>query len=707
MKNLLICLLTIGFLFLVQTPIQAQNAQQLFQKGMIQEEGEGDLNEAIEIYNSIVNDANEDRELRAKALLRVGICYEKMGNLKARRSYQKLISEYSDQKDIVSLGREKLNGLTKLDPVLKKEGIVAAEVWSPNESGSSYGISPDGRYINYIDWNEISIKIKDLSNGTTHTISNEGTWTKPVEFPDKSIWSPDGKQLAYYWFEANISELHIVNLDGSDNRVIATGLPGNGPWPVTWSRDGKYILVYIRGEQDEAGKNPDQKIVLISVTDGTKRDLKHLKDLDFGGHIDMSPNGKYIVYTLDQNENTAAKDIYILSMDGSVDQKLVGDTANDTDPKWSPDGKEILFLSNRYGSNDLWRLKIENGNAAGVTEIVKPNMGDRIYLGGFTYDEALYYKSSNIRSDIYTVNLDEKSGDDYMKPNKISILQEKMNRNPSWSSDGRYIFYYRWQNFRHDLLGEEYHITIYDTKTKEIRNIKTNLYGGQNLGVATWSPDDKQLLFHGMIAKDFQYGFFTFDIDSKKITTINSIKNTTRSDFTWRFDSNHTFSNDGKSIFTISSDQRRIIKINVNTKKETTIFTGKDEILQFRLSNDNSQIAYGYMGNSRNEMYIVPTSGGESRKILTTKNGTTPWDYYWGKNDEYIYFLEGRFRNVKKIMRISVNGGNPEEFVNLKTVFPGGEITRVKIHPEGKHLVVALDVGKGEEVWKLEGLFDK
>ena len=704
MKNVLICLLIFGYTLTQQNILQAQNPQNIFQKGLIQEEGEGNLKAAIDIYNSIVNDNNIDRNLRAKALLHVGICHEKLGSQNARKSYQKLISEYSDQKDIVSLGREKLNGLKKVELTPKKEGIVASQVWSPAED--TYGVSPDGRYLNYIDWNKISVKVKDLYNGTSQTISKEGTWTKPIQFPDKSIWSPDGKQLAYYWFVGNKSELHIINNDGSNNRILATGVAGNGPWPVTWSRDGKDILVYIRGEKDEDGKSPDQKITLVSISDGTTRDLKQIKEFDFGGHIDMSPNGNYIVYTLDQNENSAAKDIYILSMDGSVDQRLVGDMANDTDPKWAPDGKEILFLSNRYGSNDLWRLKVENGKAKGVAEIIKPNLGDRINLHSFTNEEALYYSSSNIRSDIYTVNLDEDSGKDYMKPHKISILQEKTNRNPSWSQDGRYIFYYRWQKFRHDLLGEEYHVTIYDTKTGDAQNVNTNLYGGQNLGVPSWSPDNKQLLFHGMIKNDFQFGFFSFDIDSKKITPIKTKKNTTRSDMEGKFNTNHTFSNDGKSIYTLSNDQRRILKIDLSTKKETTIFTGVGEILQFKLSNDNNKIAYGYMGNKRNELYIVSTSGGDSKKILSAVNGTTPFDYYWDKNDEFIYFLEGRFRNVNKIMRISVDGGDPEEFVNLKDIFSGGEITRVKIHPDGKHLVVALDVGKGEEVWKLEGVFN-
>jgi Tol biopolymer transport system component len=476
--------------------------------------------------------------------------------------------------------------------------------------------------------------------------------------------------------------------------------------PVTWSRDGKDILVFIRGNKNEAGKSPNQKIALVSVSNGAIRDLKEIEKLDFGGHIDMSPNGNYIVYTLDQNEDTAAKDIYLFSMDGSVDMKIVGDMANDTDPKWSPDGKEILFLSDRYGSNDLWRLKIESGKPIGVAEIVKPNLGDRIWLHRFTNDGALHYRSSNIRSDIYTVNLDENSGNDYMKPHKISILQEKMNRQPMWSSDGRYVVYHRWHKFRHDILGEQYHITIYDTKTGAVQNLTTNIYGGQNLGSPAWTQNGEKLLFHGTINEDLQFGYFSFDIKSMKTAPIQTKKNTSRNEFGGRFNTNHTFSNDDKSIFMLSNDQRKIIKIDIKTKKETTIFTGEDEISRFKLSNDNSKIAYKYSSVDRNDLYIVSSTGGESKKILSPVKGTFPRGFYWDKNDEFLYFTEGNYGDLKKIMRISVDGGNPELFVNLSDAFSSGRVWIAKIDPDGKRLVVQLNVGKGQEVWKLEGIFD-
>ena len=226
MKNTSICLLIFVCMFSFQTQITAQNSQQLFQQGMIQEEAEGDLKAAITIYNKIVNNVSVDRNLRAKALLQVGICYEKLGNQNARKTYQKLIAEYSDQEVIVAIGLQKLRGLKKPVSLKRSEGIIASQIWSPAQD--TYGVSPDGRYLNYIDWNTISINVKDILNGTTRIVSKEGTWKvsyRSYQFPGNSIWSPDGKQLAYYWYDGNKTELHIVNPDGSNNKIIASTVP--------------------------------------------------------------------------------------------------------------------------------------------------------------------------------------------------------------------------------------------------------------------------------------------------------------------------------------------------------------------------------------------------------------------------------------------------------------------------------------------------
>ena len=57
----------------------AQTSSQFFQQALLKENGEGDLKAAVEIYQKIVNDATADRSMRAKALLHIGLCWEKMG----------------------------------------------------------------------------------------------------------------------------------------------------------------------------------------------------------------------------------------------------------------------------------------------------------------------------------------------------------------------------------------------------------------------------------------------------------------------------------------------------------------------------------------------------------------------------------------------------------------------------------------------------
>jgi len=361
MNKLPIYLLVLGFMLSFQAPVLAQNAEKLFQQGMMKEEGEGNLKEAINIYNSIVNNVSADRKLRAKSLLQVGICYEKLGNQNARKTYQKLISEYADQKDIIAVGKARLKGLKRSDPIAKKGGIVASQVMYPEESAG--GVSPDGRYLIYVDWttlnNEPAINIKDLHNGVTRIISKVGTWESPIKFPDNPIWSPDGKQFAYYWYvdEGEGSELHIANIDGTKDKVVAKG--SETPYPFAWSTNGKYILCAIANQ-----------IVLFSVNDGSLRVLKSIDSLKLD-NMDISPDNKYIVYSLQQSKESHENDIHLISTDGTVDTKIISDSANDFEPIWSQDGKSILFISDRHGTNDLWKISIENGHSVGIAKLVK------------------------------------------------------------------------------------------------------------------------------------------------------------------------------------------------------------------------------------------------------------------------------------------------------------------------------------------------
>jgi len=87
------------------------SADQLFEKGLYLEEAKGELQEAIDIYNTIVENKEADPSLQAKALLHMGLCFEKLGMKEAAKAYQRLVNTYPDQTELVALAKERLVAL--------------------------------------------------------------------------------------------------------------------------------------------------------------------------------------------------------------------------------------------------------------------------------------------------------------------------------------------------------------------------------------------------------------------------------------------------------------------------------------------------------------------------------------------------------------------------------------------------------------------
>jgi tetratricopeptide (TPR) repeat protein len=99
-------LLSVG----ASTP-QADDAGVRLRAAIEKEEVDGDLEAAIGLYQKIVADNGGNRAVAAKALLRLGGCYEKLGQGQARRTYQRLVAEYPEQQQEVAAARQRLAAL--------------------------------------------------------------------------------------------------------------------------------------------------------------------------------------------------------------------------------------------------------------------------------------------------------------------------------------------------------------------------------------------------------------------------------------------------------------------------------------------------------------------------------------------------------------------------------------------------------------------
>jgi dipeptidyl aminopeptidase/acylaminoacyl peptidase len=86
----------------------------------------------------------------------------------------------------------------------------------------------------------------------------------------------------------------------------------------------------------------------------------------------ISPDGKlvaYVVGTVDLESNKSASTIWLAPTDGGPPRQLTTTDKKDRHPRWSPDGKRILFESNRSGDNQLWVIDLGGGEARKLTDI--------------------------------------------------------------------------------------------------------------------------------------------------------------------------------------------------------------------------------------------------------------------------------------------------------------------------------------------------
>jgi len=724
MKTLLKYLLICTLCFAGIQPGVAQQAEKLFQQGMMKEQGEGNLDQAIKIYKKLIDDSSVDRSIRANALLHLGICHEKLGKGNALNSYQKIISDYSDQVNIVSLARKKIRSLKGNTNNNLNKGLISEQLYKEiGEDIRLHNFSPDGGSYLYVNKqnNNFELMICDLQTGKRDSLTtgNVNKYGVSSSQPWGSKWSPDGKKIAYNWGfwpfgrhgdnkEKNIREIHLIDKNGNNKQVLLSGKVGETPRLECFTHDSKNLLGTLIAEEND---QKTQKLVLISIADKNFKILKNFGKR-IASNFSYSPDGKYLLYDRTQS-NSRNKDIFVMSIPDMKETQITNNNTENWHPLWNPKGDQILFLSNRMGNNDLYKIDFELGKPVGKTQSTKNNLGDDPEMMGVANNGSVYYTVENRRNDVFTIDLDEKFNNDVYKVTQITNPALKSSGGlAKYSKDGRYISYLGRPYINNQVteeidfnLGDKYYINIYDTKTKTSKLLNLDLYLNHDFfkymyHVPSWSYHENKLLIHGMIKDNYEGGFFTVDVLTEKITPVLTVPDCKQGTDYKRFGNSMVFSKSNKDkIYYSSPDWKHLMEYNRVTKEEKSIVHIEDGFWfeGFLDDAETKCIALNRFGK-----FISDVNTKETIKVAEKEIG---WTIGTSKDKKYNYY--GNYPN--KLTRIRVDGSEPDREIIFDDYFQNAtsyNIMVLDLHPKKNEILLGVGTSSGTEIYKLTNVFD-
>jgi len=689
MKRLLIAMLAASVL-----AVGVESGNDLFQKALILERSEGKLSEAIKVYQRIVEKYSSDRKLAAKALMQMAQCHEKLGRADARKAYERLLRQYADQNEVAAEARARLSALELAGGLSHPPGITLRKVWeSRGEFDGSP--SPDGRYFSFHDWGTGDLAVRDLATGQNRRLTNKGSW-KDSEFAESSIISGDGRQIAYAWYnKEKFYELRVIGIDGSNPRIVYRDKEF-GYWlePWQWTADGKQILTALwRCEPDET------RIALIPAAGGPARILPTRAKSPWDPSL--SPDGRFLVYDSPTREGVGVSgfEIFLLFLEGGQEVPLVRLPYGGWYPFWMPDGKRVLFISDRTGTKGFWAIDVVEGKPQGIPRLLKDGVGRGVRPNGFTRQGAFYYTTNNSIADVYVTELDPAEVKMLRQPAPAAPRLVGSNSAPSWSPDGRRLAYYR----RGDQEAKSPMLVILSVETGEEREVPVKL--DQALDPVSWYPDGKSVLVSEWdSSKREQVAFYRVDTETGDHRLVRSSAGPGPV--------GALLSPDGKTIFFLTGGEPKlrggVVARDIGTGQEREIarapYLAGNGWGRAAVSPDGSFVAFRSPVDEHQwtALRIVSATGGELRELFrfrqsetNNKDGTA-----WTPDGRNILFVRCTGKDgIPELWRIPIAGGEPQ-----RTGLSMESMGFVAPHPDGRR--IAFDTGNRggspNELWVLE-----
>ncbi|MBZ5857450.1 amidohydrolase family protein [Flavihumibacter profundi] len=375
--------------------------------------------------------------------------------------------------------------------------------------------------------------------------------------------------------------------------------------------------------------------------------------------VDMSPDGKTIIFDL-------MGDLYSIPATGGKAKAITSGFAFDTHPRFSPDGKKILFTSDRSGGENLWYIDTEKEDTVQLTNEPSVNITNADWTPDGEY---IVYSKGRMNMQLYMVHKDGGAGVQLIDaPASLKTID------PAVSADGRYIYFSsRFGPWNYNASLPQYQIGIYDRQNAKYNTI-TSRYGSAFTPVL--SKDGKWMVFGtryedktGLVLKNLANGdekWLAFPVQRDEQESIATMGVLPGMDFTP--DSKALIVSFGGKIKRVPIDGSAITEIPFSVETEIELGPQLDfhypvsdsthtlttQIRDAVPSPDGKKLAF----TALNRLYVMDYPNGHPKR-LTTNNFTEAFPA-WAPDGNSIVFSSWT-GNGGHLYKISLNAKTPPQ----------------------------------------------
>jgi len=419
--------------------------------------------------------------------------------------------------------------------------------------------------------------------------------------------------------------------------------------------------------------------------------------------VRVSPNGEKVVYAVKELKTIEGKSdfishLFISDNNNTNTIQLTQGEKNNINPKWSPDGEKIAFVSNRDGKNNLYVLNLGGGEAerltdlkTGINDFKWSNKGNQIAFTSSDFETEEETGNKKSGNDWYFMNENFKQGrlnllhldkkDKNGMPQIKTLSKENRHINSfSWSPDDQWIAYAHAASagVEDNTLCDISMIKISSGEVKVIANTPV----GENQPL--FSPDGKFIAYYNLDEKGIWGGKTSvkiFALENGSVQILADTPNGPAELIGW--------SSDGKTLYTLEPfhTSTKIFRLSSDGKQATEWTTGAKGVLSgLELNSKGTHFGFTFQNTSiPQDGYISSTSSFSALKISTInpelaslpvpKTGLISWKSFDGMEIEGLLTFPLNYEAGKKYPFIlNIHGGPAgvfsESFIAVSGIYP-------------------------------------